>query len=103
MKSVSAARFKDQCLALLDQVGPDRIIITKDGKPIAKLIPVYMDTANLIGSFKGKIKIKGNILSTGLKWMLNLDTLILLLVIKNGQFLTLPLSPPAPMEYAVAV
>ncbi len=68
MKSVSAARFKDQCLALLDQVGPDRIIITKDGKLIAKLIPVYMDTANLIGSFKGKIKIKGNILSTGLKW-----------------------------------
>ena len=68
MKSVSAARFKEQCLALLDQVGPDGIIITKHGKPIAKLIPVHMDTANLIGSFKGKIKIKGNILSTGLKW-----------------------------------
>ncbi len=35
--------------------------------------------------------------------MLNLDTLILLLVIKNGQFLTLPLSPSAPMENPVAV
>jgi len=68
MKTVSAAQFKKQCLALLDQVGPDGLIITKHGKPVAKLIPIHTDTAKLIGSFKGKIKIKGNILSTGVKW-----------------------------------
>ena len=68
MKSVPAAKFKEQCLALLDQVGPEGIIITKHGKPVAKLVPVHTDTAQLIGSFKGKIKIKGNILSTGIKW-----------------------------------
>ena len=68
MKSVPAAQFKEQCLALLDQVGPEGIIITKHGKPVAKLVPVHTDTAKLIGSFKGKIKIKGNILSTGVKW-----------------------------------
>ena len=68
MKSVPAAQFKEQCLALLDQVGPDGIIITKHGKPVAKLVPIHTDTAELIGSFKGKIKIKGNILSTGVKW-----------------------------------
>jgi prevent-host-death family protein len=68
MKSVPAAKFKEQCLALLDQVGPDGIVITKHGKPVAKLVPIYTDSATLIGSFKGKIKIKGNILSTGVKW-----------------------------------
>lgn len=68
MKSVPAAKFKEQCLALLDQVDPDGIVITKHGKPVAKLVPIYTDTARLIGSFKSKIKIKGNLLSTGVKW-----------------------------------
>jgi prevent-host-death family protein len=68
MKTVPAAKFKEQCLALLDKVDPDGIIITKHGKPVAKLIPVHTDSAKLIGSFKGKIKVKGNILTTGLKW-----------------------------------
>lgn len=68
MKTVPAAKFKEQCLALLDRVGPDGIIITKHGRPIAKLLPIRADNATLIGSFKGKIKINGNILSTGIKW-----------------------------------
>jgi antitoxin (DNA-binding transcriptional repressor) of toxin-antitoxin stability system len=44
------------------------VSFTKHGKPVAKLVPVHTDNANLIGSFKGKIKIKGNILTTGVKW-----------------------------------
>ena len=68
MKTVSATKFKEQCLALLDRVDPDGIIITKHGKPVAKLVPVHTDNAKMIGSFKGKLKIKGNILSTGVKW-----------------------------------
>jgi prevent-host-death family protein len=68
MKRVAAAKFKEQCLALLDRVGPDGIIITKHGKPVAKLIALPADDAKLIGRFKGKIKIKGNILTTGVKW-----------------------------------
>lgn len=68
MKTVPAAKFKEQCLALLDRVDRDGILITKHGKPVAKLVPVHTDNANLIGSLKGKIKIKGDILSTGMKW-----------------------------------
>jgi prevent-host-death family protein len=68
MKTVPAAEFKARCLSLLDRVGPEGIVITKHGKPVAKLIPIHTDTAKVIGSFKGKLKIKGNILSTGLKW-----------------------------------
>ena len=68
MKSVPAAKFKERCLSLLDRVDPEGIVITKHGKPVAKLIPIHTDAAKLIGSFKGKIKIKGKILSTGVKW-----------------------------------
>jgi prevent-host-death family protein len=68
MKQIAAAKFKEQCLALLDEVGPDGIVITKRGKPVAKLIPLASDSASLIGSLKGKLEIKGEILSTGLEW-----------------------------------
>ena len=68
MRQISAAKFKEQCLALLDEVDNDGIVITKRGKPVAKLIPIRTESANLIGLFKGKLKVKGNILSTGLRW-----------------------------------
>jgi len=68
MKQIAAAKFKEQCLSLLDEVDPDGIVITKHGKPVAKLIPFDSDSASLIGSLKGKVTIKGEILSTGLDW-----------------------------------
>ena len=68
MKQMSASKFKEQCLALLDRVDPDGIVVTKRGKPVAKLIPFGTDSADLIGSLKGKLRIKGEILSTGIRW-----------------------------------
>ena len=68
MKSVPAAKFKETCLALLDQVDPEGIIITKHGKPVAKLIPFATDSSDLIGALKGKVRITGDILSTGVAW-----------------------------------
>ena len=68
MKQIDAARFKEQCLSLLDAVDPDGIVITKRGKPVARLIPFASDSASLIESLAGKIEIKGEILSTGVKW-----------------------------------
>jgi prevent-host-death family protein len=68
MQKINAAKFKEQCLNLLDNLGPDGIVITKHGKPVARLIPAASDCAALIGSLKGKIKVQGNILSTGIKW-----------------------------------
>ena len=68
MRVMPAAKFKEQCLTLLEQVDPDGIVITKRGKPVAKLIPLGTDAASLIGSLRGKIKIKGDILSTGVRW-----------------------------------
>lgn len=68
MKTIAAAKFKQQCLAILDRVGPDGLVITKHGKPVAKVIPVSADSGELIGSLKGKLLIHGDIFSTGLKW-----------------------------------
>jgi prevent-host-death family protein len=68
MKQISASKFKEQCLALLDRVDPEGIVVTKRGKPVAKLIPFGTDSAELIGSLKGKLSIKGEIISTGIKW-----------------------------------
>lgn len=68
MKEIAAAKFKEQCLSLLDEVDEDGIVITKRGKPVAKLIPIRAESASLIGSLKNKMKIKGDILSTGVQW-----------------------------------
>jgi prevent-host-death family protein len=68
MRQIAAAKFKEQCLALLENVDAEGIVITKRGKPVAKLIPIGTDSASLIGSLRGKVKITGDILSTGVKW-----------------------------------
>lgn len=68
MQEISAAKFKEQCLAILDSVDEEGLVITKRGKPVAKLIPIRAESAELIGSLKGKLAIKGEILSTGLDW-----------------------------------
>jgi len=65
---ISASKFKEQCLALLDRVDDEGIVITKHGKPVAKLVRIESSSSNLIGALKGKIKIKGNLFSTGQRW-----------------------------------
>jgi antitoxin (DNA-binding transcriptional repressor) of toxin-antitoxin stability system len=49
-------------------VDREGIIITKRGRPVAKLIPIGAESAALIGALKGKLVIKGGILSTGVRW-----------------------------------
>jgi antitoxin (DNA-binding transcriptional repressor) of toxin-antitoxin stability system len=68
-KTFSATEFKAKCLRILDDLGPQGIIILKRGRPVAKLMPFSNRTnKELIGLMKGKIVIKGAILSTGVKW-----------------------------------
>jgi len=42
-------------------------VITKHGKPVARLVAIGAEPGALIGSLKGKLRIKGKILSTGLR------------------------------------
>ena len=68
MNTIEATKFKKQCLTLLDQLDADGLIVTKHGKPVARVFPYNQPCANLIGSLRHKIKIRGNIFSTGLRW-----------------------------------
>jgi prevent-host-death family protein len=50
-RTMSASRFKAQCLALLDEVAEsgESLLITKRGQPVARLAPVHAP-ASLRGS-----------------------------------------------------
>ena len=64
MKTISAAEFKARCLSLMDDVQRTRqtVVITKRGKPVAKLAPVpAVGKDNFIGRLEGKIRIVGDI------------------------------------------
>lgn len=68
MKTVAAAKFKEQCLAILDRLGPEGIVVTKHGKPVARVLPVGRASSDLIGALQGRLKINGDIVTTGVKW-----------------------------------
>jgi prevent-host-death family protein len=68
MSTIGAAQFKQECLAILDRLGPEGIVITKHGKPVAKLVPIETESSSLIGSLAGKIRVNGDLLTTGLRW-----------------------------------
>lgn len=68
MKKIGAAKFKAQCLALLDRLEPGGLVITKRGKPVARVFPIPRKPEQMIGSLEGEIKVIGDILSTRLEW-----------------------------------
>ncbi|HET6361277.1 MAG TPA: type II toxin-antitoxin system Phd/YefM family antitoxin [Gemmatimonadota bacterium] len=68
MKTIGVTEFKQRCLALLDRLTPDGLVITKHGRPVARVIPVESESSDLIGRFAEKIVIKGDIESTGIAW-----------------------------------
>ena len=70
MKTMPAGKFKVHCLAVMDEVQAKReaVVITKRGKPVAKLVPVEKAKDDIFGFLKGKgtIEIKGDIVSPAL-------------------------------------
>jgi len=68
MKTIGAAKFKEQCLALLDRLSPEGVIVTKHGKPVARVLPYPQRPEAMIGALSDKITVKGDILSTGESW-----------------------------------
>jgi len=68
MKTVPAARFKEQCLSIIDRLDPEGIVITKHGRPVARVLPIEHASAELVGSLRGRIRVTGDLLSTGVKW-----------------------------------
>jgi prevent-host-death family protein len=63
MRKIGAGEFKTRCLSLMEDVRSTRepLVITKRGKPVAKLVPVDDGKDEFIGRLKGVLKIVGDI------------------------------------------
>ena len=68
MKKMAAGEFKVHCLKVMDEVQSKRqaVLITKRGKPVAKLVPVGKEKDDIFGFLKGKVKVVGDVVSPAL-------------------------------------
>ena len=69
-KEIAAGEFKARCLQLMDEVDRDgiEVVITKRGRPVAKLVPVREEKLSPFGWMKGTVKIHGDIVSPDEDW-----------------------------------
>ncbi|MFZ0773436.1 MAG: type II toxin-antitoxin system Phd/YefM family antitoxin [Candidatus Sulfotelmatobacter sp.] len=65
MKKMAAGAFKVHCLAIMDEVQSKRqaVLITKRGKPVAKLVPADEDADDFYDFFAGKGTITGDVVA----------------------------------------
>lgn len=63
---IAAGQFKAQCLQLMDRVKNthEEIVITKHGRPVAKLVPMdERHSSSFIGYMKGSVVVSGDIIA----------------------------------------
>ena len=71
MQTIKASEFKAKCLHLMDLVNKtnEEIIITKNGKPVSRLVPYRKQVDSLFGLHKNKLKSHDDLVSpTGEDW-----------------------------------
>ena len=86
MKTIEAAQFREQCLTLLNGLDSEGLLVTENGKPIARILPhtptdasdtpndagdtpnKEVDNSDLFGILRGKGEIRGDIMSAGVYW-----------------------------------
>ena len=64
-KTMKASEFKAKCLQVMDEVAEtgEGVLITKNGKPVAELVPAKHTDKPLFGALKGSITYMGDIVS----------------------------------------
>ncbi len=62
--TIEASEFKAKCPKLIDDVaeGAYQIVITKNGRPVSRLVPYRDRPKSLFGIDRGRIEIIGDIL-----------------------------------------
>ena len=62
---VKAGEFKAKCLELMDEVAAsgETIVVTKRGRPVAKLGPIVERPASLFGFLAGNFELIGDVVS----------------------------------------
>ena len=63
MKTMRAGEFKARCLKVMDLVRRTRepVMITKRGRPVAKLVPAPTEGDDVFGCLEGIVEIVGDI------------------------------------------
>jgi prevent-host-death family protein len=63
MKTIGAGEFKAHCLKVMDEVCETRepVMITKRGRPVAKLVPAPARRDDIFGCLEGIVEIVGDI------------------------------------------
>jgi prevent-host-death family protein len=63
MKTMPAGQFKARCLRVMDEVQSTRepVVITKKGRPVAKLVPATEPTDDFLGKLSGSMRVVGDI------------------------------------------
>ena len=77
-KTIAAGQFKAKCLHLLDEVAQQRapLVITKRGKPVAKLVPID-EPVDIYGCMAGTIRILGDIVSPlDVEWNADVENIL---------------------------
>jgi len=67
-KQIGAAQFKARCLALLEALPDEGLVVTKHGRRIARVLPYREGNADLLGALSNSIEIVCDLESTGVDW-----------------------------------
>ncbi len=64
-RTISAAEFKAKCLDVLDRVAElgEPVVVTKRGRPVARVVPLLNRPQRLWGAMRGEIEVRGDIVS----------------------------------------
>jgi prevent-host-death family protein len=62
-RTIAAGDFKAKCLRIMDEVQAKRepIVITKNGRPVAKLVPLDEPSRDPLGCLSGALEILGDV------------------------------------------
>ena len=65
MRTIKASEFKAKCLKIMDEVAEtgEHVLITKNGVPVAELVPARRKPKALFGAMKGSVTYIGDIIS----------------------------------------
>ena len=75
-RTMKASEFKAKCLKLMDEVAESgkEIVITKNGRPVSRLVPYRNKPRAPFGRDRDKIRILGDIVEpTGVVWEAEAD------------------------------
>jgi len=64
-REMKASEFKAKCLELMDEIAEsgESVVITKNGRPVSRLVPYVDKPKTLFGIHRGAIEISGDVIS----------------------------------------